>query len=578
MRFRSIRQRLIVSYVALTLLTVSTMSLLALTLVERYAVQQETGSLTANAEAVARQAGPLLRPAVRPLALHELARTSSFLGNARVRILDDRQRPLADSGPRGPGEEILWIVSPGQPGVPAPEAADRPVILALPPGPHSALPAHPVPPPDAPFLEELPPGTELNIVRRVEGPWGNQFIFERREGQPAVPAPEIDPAATPGALVAANPIRSSRVITVPITDGNRPIGSVELSGGPDFSAEAIATTRRAVLIASVGATALAILVGLVVSRGLTAPLHSLAIAARRMSSGDLSARAPVRGADETGQLARQFNRMAERLEASFGQLAAERDALRRFIADASHELRTPITALKTFNELLRGGADDNRAVRAEFLAESQAQLDRLARITEGLLDLSRLDAGLITLNLAEHTVGEVVEGALGAFRVIAQETGIALTVSLPDPALTMECDRARIELALANLVDNALKVTPAGGSVEVGATALATDELAGAGQPAAGPGSDGPGGGQMVRLWVRDNGPGIDPDDRPRIFERFYRGRTATGEGSGLGLAIVQSVAQAHGGRVAVESEAGAGSRFLIDLPTRHEPQPSGPS
>jgi two-component system sensor histidine kinase BaeS len=305
------------------------------------------------------------------------------------------------------------------------------------------------------------------------------------------------------------------------------------------------TTGRALLLAAVGASALAVIVGLLVSRGLTAPLRSLTTAAGQMSGDDLSARAPIHGKDEIGQLARQFNQMADHLETSFAELATERDALRRFIADASHELRTPITALKTFNELLQGPAADEPLIRAEFLVESQKQLNRLERITHSLLDLSRLDAGLVHLDLADHPVGELMETATATFKSLAQKKGVSLSIQEPRSQVMLRCDRARIESVLCTLLDNAVKFTPPGGNVEIGAEQVE----------------------ETLQLWVQDNGPGIRPDELSHIFERFYRGANSPAEGSGLGLAIVQSVIEAHGGRVSVNSEINEGSRFVIELP-----------
>jgi signal transduction histidine kinase len=290
---------------------------------------------------------------------------------------------------------------------------------------------------------------------------------------------------------------------------------------------------------------IAILVGLFMSRRLAAPLRALTQVAGRMSEGDLSTRAPVRGRDEIGQLASQFNRMAERLEATFSELAAERDALRRFIADASHELRTPITALKSFNDLLQGKAAGDEAARAEFLAESQVQLERMEWITHNLLDLSRLDAGLVSLDLASHDMGELIQAAAAPFKMLAQERGVELSISPPAPPLSSRCDRARIEVALSNLLDNAVKFTPPGGRVEIG-----------------GQGSE-----EEVRLWVQDTGRGIAPDDLPHVFERFYQGQLDRQSGSGLGLTIVSSIVKLHGGSVSASSEPGAGSRFEIALP-----------
>jgi signal transduction histidine kinase len=289
-------------------------------------------------------------------------------------------------------------------------------------------------------------------------------------------------------------------------------------------------------------------VGLLVSGRLTRPLHELTQATSEMSGHDLSIRAPVHGEDEIGQLARQFNRMAERLEASFSELAAERDTLRRFIADASHELRTPITALRNFIELLQGAAAHDPEARREFLTESEAQLERMAWITGNLLNLSRIEAGLVTLDIAEHDARDLITATAAAFRAQAEERGIILTYALPEEPLLVRCDRHRIELALSNLLDNARKFTPPGEQVQIG---VARDD-------------------ETVRLWVEDSGAGIAPEDLPHVFDRFYRGRrqdASTQVGSGLGLAIVRGIVQAHGGRVAAASRPGQGTRFTLELP-----------
>jgi signal transduction histidine kinase len=532
--FRSIRWRLVLSYVLLTLLTVGVVGVLALSLVKHYVGQQEVEHLTANAEAVARQAMPLMQPLVRQGELQELAQTSAFLGNARVRILNGHRQVLADST-SSEGEALMGILLPHELTVEVPGVFSQPLVMVFFPDTQLTLPF----PQDEhlSILEQFPPDTPLTVVRLRDGVWGRGFEIEVIQ----------EPEQLSEELVSDQQeiARSDRVITVPIGEKDDPLGYVEISNSPDFGAEALTTTQRAFLFAGGGAMFMAVVVGLLVSRGLSAPLRQLTAVAGQMSGGDLSTRAPMRGKDEIGQLAGQFNQMAERLEASFAELAAERDALRRFIADASHELRTPITALKNFNDLLQGAAADDPAARAEFLAESQVQLDRLEWITRNLLDLSRLDAGLVTLDLANHGVGELIESAASAFKPLAQEKGIAFSIKPPMSSLELRCDRARIELVLSNLLDNALKFTPAGGQIEISAERS----------------------GEAVRLWVRDSGPGIDPVDQPHIFQRFYRGKNGHAEGSGLGLAIVQSVVQAHGGRVSVESSPGKGSLFVIDLP-----------
>ncbi len=527
MGVRSIRWRLVASYMLLTVLAVGLVAALALSLIRRHIEQQELNYLTANAQAVARQAAALMGARANPYALRQLAHTSAFAGNVRVRILDARERVLADSGSHDAENDMVWIL-PSDPVKELPVGdGKRPIVLSV-----LVNRAQPV---ELSSVGELPGDTRFLIVQRVESAWGSRLAIEmvsRTELESLKPAQ------------AQQTRRSDLIVRLPVGNPAYPAGYVELSEAPDFGSEAIGATAQALLFAGAGATLLAGLAGLFIGRGVTAPLKSLSIAADRMSRGDLSARAGVTSRDEIGQLGAQFDRMADQLQRSFADLEAERDTLRRFVADASHELRTPITALKSFNELMQGPAANDATARAEFLAESQRQIERLEWITSNLLNLSRLDAGLAQLEWGDHDAREIAQAVVAVFRPLAAEKGVALSLSAPAEPVTLRCDRARVEMALSNLVDNGLKFTPPAGQVEV---AVLT-------RPA------------EVVFEVRDTGPGIAPEDLPRIFDRFYRSRAARGAGSGLGLAIVKSIAQAHDGRVRVTSEPGKGSRFELIL------------
>lgn len=522
-----LRRRLVLSYVLLTALTVLSLGGLALWLLQRSAAQRENEYLTNSAQAVARQATSMLQSPVSfasdRYALQQLATTSAFLGNVQVRILDAQGRVLADSDPRTASEQVLWIAPSREQNVI--EGGGGAMIVFMVDGDRRAAERY------------LPQGRRM-VVQRGRSPYDGAVVFVPDTG---------NPAASHSAKNEAQPAKTStRSVNVPITDFGRVLGYVEVSGAPDFVGEALSTARNALAVAAVAATALAVLCGIVVSRGLTLPLARLAGAAQQMAQGNLSARMSVNAKpnsrDEISQLSTQFNQMAAKLESSFQALSAERDALRRFIADASHELRTPITALKTFNELLQNGAANDPNTRHEFLSESQTQINRLEWITGNLLNLSRLDAGLITLDLKDESVSDLIESALAPFRVRAQQQQVQLRVDLANADRQMRCDWARMQIVLSNLIDNALKFTPAGGQITLGASSPNT-------------------------LFVRDTGVGIAADDLPHVFERFYRGHGDLNKGgSGLGLAIVKSIVTAHHGNVSVESELGRGSTFMIVL------------
>jgi signal transduction histidine kinase len=527
--FYSIRWRLVVSYVLITLFTVIIVGVVAYTLVRQRIEQQEIAFLQSNAEAVSNQALPLVRPVSQRYELQLLVETAAVLGNIRVKVLDINRGVIVDSGPPSQVDQFIWILPPVEEFMVAyPHNHIETLIFTIPPNYKPEI-QHALEE-SLLLFEHLPAETQYKFIQRVDHPWGNRVLF----------------GDYPESIEIEGVTRSDRILTIPIGDEQDPAGYIEMRDGLNIGAEALETSAQAFIIAACGAVLLAGIAGFLTARRLTTPLGQLTNAATQMTNGDLSVRAPQYGKDEIGQLAVQFNQMAERLETSFDELSSERDTLRRFISDASHEIRTPITALKNFNELLLGKAGKDPVTREEFLSESNSQIERLEWITENLLSLSRLDAGLTPLKNETIDVMNLIESVVAPFQIQALSEKIVLKIISPVSDLRIWGDRKLIELALSNLIDNALKFTSAAGEVEIGADKI--DE--------------------KIYIWVRDSGPGIPQKELPHIFERFYRGRNSNVEGSGLGLAMVKSIVTAHCGEVDVTSELGSGSEFRIIFPT----------
>ena len=276
-------------------------------------------------------------------------------------------------------------------------------------------------------------------------------------------------------------------------------------------------------------------------RALT-PVGEVAQAAQRISGSNLSLRIPTRQAgDELDYLILTFNRMIERLEASFQQM-------KQFSADVSHELRTPITGIRGQLEVALFTAQTTDQYR-EAMFNALQDIDRLSQIVRALLLLSQAESGQLVLQKSRLDLCEVVHDQVDQFQIPAEEAGIQLTASLP-----VECaalvDRVQIERMLTNLLSNAIKFTPRGGEVRVSVR---------------------PGPGQ-IEIVVEDTGRGIPTESLPYIFDRFYRvpgsGSAPTPEqGLGLGLSFVAWIVKAHRGKITVDSTPGHGTRFTIKLP-----------
>jgi signal transduction histidine kinase len=531
---RSIRLRLVLSYVLLALITVTAVGLLAVWGVQRYVKLQETNALRNNAETIAKEAYPLISEG-QSQQLERLAQAAGFFGNLQVRILDSDQNVLADSGPPGEVGELAWFLQPveqRQSWLSGREDGEwgRWILGFLPDGMENSYWEKAS---EAMDLFEL--NSPLTIIRKRESLWGSQLTFETTATLKL--APQTQSSAQ---------IQFDTRVLVPVGSQASPMGYVELKSPNNYSRQAFDTIRQALLLAAGGAALLAVALGLVMGRRLSTPISELTQTSSKMSAGDLSVRAEVRSRDEIGELATQFNTMADQLQSSFEQLSAERDALRRFIADASHELRTPITVLKNFNALLLED-QESPEIQQEFLLESQTQIEKLEWITHNLLDLSRLDAGLAELELSQQELGELLQETISTYKSLLVQKDIQLHTHLPDERLLFMGDRERMQIVLSNLLDNAIKFTPPGGEVEIGVEQDSS--------------------GRYLRLWVQDTGPGIHEEDLPHIFERFFRDRRNRKPGSGLGLSIAKSIIQAHGGEIQVTSQWGQGARFTIQLP-----------
>ncbi len=310
--------------------------------------------------------------------------------------------------------------------------------------------------------------------------------------------------------------------------------SLDRVGRPSLDVVGAALQGFLVAVLTIGGFSL--LIGLLLSRGISRPLVDLTTATQAMSAGDLSVRVSVRRHyhGEARELAVAFNRMA-------GQVEETIVTLRRFVSDAAHEIHTPLTALRTNLEL---SPDD------EFVQRAQAQVERLEMLAEGLLDLSCIEAGAPAEAHVPVALIPLVQEMSELYASRAEQAGLTFDLTLPEASVTVQGDGAQLQRALGNLLDNAIKFTPAGGTVSVG---LYQE-------------------GEWVDLWVEDTGIGIPEDDLPHLFGRFHRGRNAAAyPGSGLGLAIVKAIVEAHGGRVRGENVE-QGARFTVWLPysTRH--------
>jgi signal transduction histidine kinase len=286
------------------------------------------------------------------------------------------------------------------------------------------------------------------------------------------------------------------------------------------------------ILAGIGGALLAAIASFLLARRLTGPIAALSGATAQLAAGEPGVDVAVQGDDELGQLAQSFNQMSH-------SLALARDQQRDFLESVSHELKTPLTSIKGYAEGLGDGAVSSAQASEVIMAEA----GRLERLVSDLLDLARLQRAGFSVERVPVDLAEIVDRAVERHRLQAAELNLKLSAE-HDGAAPAVGDPGRVLQATSNLIENALRITPAGGAVTVTAT---------------------PG-----QITVEDTGPGLAPDDLPRAFERFYlyeRYRSEREVGSGLGLAIVGELATKMGGAITVENVPTGGARFILRVP-----------
>jgi heavy metal sensor kinase len=401
-------------------------------------------------------------------------------------------------------------------------------------------------------LSRLSKGLEL----RFSSEEGYEFQVGTLAGEPlyrsegirsgGLPRPDVralgagSPACESVSLSGLGPVRmASRVVP-------SPSGPMLIQVVVTLAPNARALQELVAVLLTIGPLALACALGggYWLARKALEPVDRMAATAAEITSHRLDRRLEEAGAeDELGALARAFNAMITRLQRSF-------EEVRRFTADAAHELRTPLAAMRTEAEVaLRSPRSPERDARV--LEDLLEEMERLTRLVSQLLFLCREDAGLGAGDVRPVRLDNLVCEVGEHMQVAAQEKGVDLALDLPGPCL-VRGDADRLRQLLFNLLDNAIKYTPPGGRAAVRSES-----------------SNG-----QTRVTVADTGIGIPADHLPHVFDRFYRvdsSRSPQTEGSGLGLAICRSIAEAHGGRLAIDSALGSGTQVTLVLPTHRE-------
>ena len=550
MNIQSIRWRLPLSYAGIALLAALSLGSVMLLVLNRYYTGLERDYLNGNAQTLKLVVENILSSNSPKQILQDQVSSLAFLSQTQIRVLDKNGQPIADSGIPG-NYQVVSVAS-------APTSGGT-VLFGLPANESFSVPAN---------GSTRPPSIAVYYQGRAEtAPSGQAVPLEvvtpaQRSDTPSaqtLPLEAVAPAQQSDTVISVNAApmggygftaaggvagidvvsegdrRSAQKVSLALENS---LGSLEISNGPAYGSDILRSVAIAWALAGIFAIALAALTGWYISKQVTEPVLALTAATRNIEQGKLLVQVELPGAQlqEFTALAASFNDMA-------GQVANTISTLRAFVTDAAHELNTPLTALKTNLELASNATD---ALQKEaFLARAIEQNQRLERLTGSLLDLSRIETAQTAPDFEPLDLRQLSLEISERFASRAEQAERSFNTSIPGGEMMLRGNAQQLQRAIDNLLENALKFTPPGGSISL---VLERGE-------------------EDVTISISDTGIGIPAEDLPHMFERFHRGRnSAQYPGNGLGLAIVKAVVTGHKGHVQVES-AETGSKFSIRLP-----------
>lgn len=527
MNRNSIRWRLPASYAFIALVAALSLGSVMILVLQNYYAQQERNYLTNNAFALQPILEEVLQSDLPGTVLQDQIKALAFLSQAQIRLFDAHGKIIADSGVPAPDQVIAVSGAP-----------DGMVMFSLPvDSPTTGQPPtiiynndQSVIPQVIPFEKEVPIVQDGDIVLPISASLYGYGFTTRTDSDFTH--------------------RSSQVVKVSLNaSDNSALGELEFSNGPSYGANIIRSVKLALLIASAFAILVAALMGWFISRQITRPVLVLEQATREMAQGNLSVRVNLSNEEQLEflSLANSFNGMAEQVERIVS-------ILRTFIADAAHELHTPLTALRVNLELARDedalvsgtSANEKALARTRFLLRAQEQSQRLEELVKSLLDLSRLETAESKSNLTAIDLIQLAREVGEQFASRAEQSGQNFITNIPNEVVQVQGNEMQLKQVMINLLENAFKFTPINGEISLTAE-RAEDELI---------------------LCVSDTGIGIPKEDIPYLFKRFHRASNAAEyPGSGLGLAITKAITDMHKGQLAVQSDLGKGTTVQMRFP-----------